>query len=362
MNGYNDILSGINARLGNAPLKTARKELLFSELLSLLSSGLDFSYSFRLLISSEEDKATKALLQRLYDDVVAGKSLSMSLEDSGRFSALDCGVVRIGEETGRLHESLEFLTDYYRKKSAHARMVSSAVSYPIIIMCVAVAVVIFMLTVIVPMFEQVYSRMGGELPALTRWIISVSGKLPAILGVLLLITVAVAVVMYVFRKSDNLRRIKASLVLRTPLAGQIVKKNYQSHFCKLLYLLTVSGIPLLRAVKMLEQIITFYPYQMSFSSIAHELQGGRQFTVSLERYPELYERKLTALLRVGEETNRLPQMLRHQGEELSSQLEHRLKQIGNLLEPLMIMLVGVLVAVILISMYMPMFRLGGLMG
>ncbi|MDL2319679.1 type II secretion system F family protein [Alistipes sp. OttesenSCG-928-B03] len=350
------------AKLSSRPIKDGRKELLFSELLSLLSSGLDFSHSFKLLISGETDDQMRRLLQTMYDKVVSGSSLWQAMSDSGRFTALDYGVVRIGEETGRLNESLQFLNDYYHKKVAQSRMVSSALSYPVIIFIMAVVVVIFMLAVVVPMFEQVYSRMGSELPAMTRWIISASQKFPVYAAVIGTVVVGGVVLLYMFRETVGVRSALSSIALRVPLAGNIIKKNYQAHFCKLLYLLTSSGVPLLSGIAMLRDIITFYPYQLSFTTIAGGLQRGELFAANLEKYPRLYSRKLTTLLRVGEETNRLPEMLLKQGEDLTRELEYRLKQMGNMLEPMMIFLIGILVAVILISMYLPMFKLGGVMG
>lgn len=362
MNNPKPDLRRLIAQLTARPLKDGKKELLFSELLSLLSSGLDFSRSFKLLITGEADDTMKRLLQSLYDKVVSGSSLWQAMSGSGKFSALDYGVVRIGEETGRLNESLQFLTDYYHKKVLQNRMVSSALSYPVIILVMAVAVVIFMLTVVVPMFEQVYSRMGSELPAMTRWIIAVSQQFPVYAAVIGSIVIVVVVALYMMRETKSVRSGLASVVLAIPLAGGIVRKNCQAHFCKLLYLLTSSGVPLLSGIGMLRDIITFHPYQQSFDAIAAGLQRGELFTSNLEKFPSLYSRKLTTLLRVGEETNRLPEMLHKQDEDLTRELEYRLKQMGSMLEPLMIFLIGALVAAILISMYLPMFKLGGVMG
>ncbi len=343
------------------PLKEAKKELLFSELLSLLSAGLDFSHAFQLLIGQESDKQVKQLLERLYTQVVSGSPLWQALESSGRFAALDCGVVRIGEETGRLGEALEFLADYYRKRIVQRRMVNSAVSYPAIILCMAVVVVAFMLAVIVPMFEQVYSRMGGELPGMTRRIIALSRNFPLYASVALTVVSLFALALYSLRRNEQVQRGVAYVLLHLPLVGGILKKNHQAHFCKLLYLLTSSGVPLLHGITMLRSIITFYPYRQSLGSVAEDLARGELFSAGLERYPSLYEKRLTTLLRVGEETNRLPQMLAKQGEDLTRELEYRLKQLGSMLEPVLILLVGLLVAVILISMYLPMFKLGGVM-
>ena len=340
----------------------ARREVFYAELHALLTAGLDFSHAFALLIEGEREVRMKALLERRYAAVLGGAALWQAMERSGVFRALDCGVVRIGEQTGRLPDTLDFLRDYYRKRAAQRRMVSSAVSYPLVILCTAVAVVGFMLAVIVPMFEQVYARMGGQLPALTRWIIGLSKSFPAYAAVTALIGVSAYVALYLNRNRKEVRAWTAGLLLRLPVAGAIVRKDQQARFCKLLYLLISSGVPLLVGVEMLAGVIGFYSYRQSFGVICRGLEQGDSFSAGVAKFPALYDRKLTALIRVGEETNRLPEMLRRQGEVLTEELEFRIKRMGALLEPALIFLVGLLVAVILISMYMPMFRLGGIMG
>ncbi len=340
----------------------ARREVFYAELHALLTAGLDFSHAFALLIEGEREVRMKGLLKRLFDDVVGGAALWQAMQRSGTFRPLDCGVVRIGEQTGRLPDTLDFLRDYYRKRTAQRRMVSSAVSYPLVILCTALAVVAFMLAVIVPMFEQVYARMGGELPALTRGIIALSKSFPAYAVGIAAAGVSAYVILYANRNRKAVQRWISELLLRLPVAGAIIRKNHQAQFCRLLYLLCMSGVPLLTGVGMLSDVIAFYPYRQSFAAICRGLEHGELFSACVARFPALYDRKLTALIRVGEETNRLPEMLRRQGEALTEELEFRIKRMGALLEPALIMLVGLLVAVILISMYMPMFRLGGIMG
>ena len=143
---------GIHGIIPDYKVKDEKREMIFSELNSLLSSGLDLSRSFRLLIDGESDSKVKAVLQRIYDSVVSGSLLWQAVEKCRKFSPLDHGVIRIGEETGRLDESLEFLSTYYKKKTEQRRMVTSALRYPLIVLTVAVVVVIFMMVVIVPMF------------------------------------------------------------------------------------------------------------------------------------------------------------------------------------------------------------------
>ena len=339
-------------------LKEPRKEAFFAELHSLLSAGLDFSHAFELLITDERDEVARKLMKQLFAAVVRGEALCTALQISGRFTALDCGIVRIGEETGRLDEALKFLADYYHKRVAQRRMVSGAVSYPLIILCTAVVVVIFMVLVIVPMFEQVYARLGGELPALTRSIISLSRNFPQQLAIGGLILGSAIVLYFRFRSYDTVRRIIASALLRLPLVGGILRRNNQALFCTLMCLLTRSGVPLLRGVEMLSGIITFWPYQQSLRDIYVDLERGELFADAMARHENIYDRRLVTLIRVGEQTGRLSEMFRKQADDLSARLEHELKQLGTMLEPILILLVGVLVAIVLIAMYMPMFKLG----
>ena len=343
-------------------IKDGKKESLFSELHSLLSSGLDFGRSFCLLIEGENDKRLKRVLESIYASVVKGQTLWESFAAGKRFSALDYGVLRIGEETGRVDESLRFLADYYHKRVEQRRLVTGAISYPLIILVTAIVVLVFMITVIVPMFEQVYARMGGELPGITRWIIDFSKKFPTYLLIGISVVIILVGYFWLNGKSDSTRSFLSRLVLKIPLAGELIRKNYQARFCKLLYLLCSSEVPLLQGIGMFKDIITFYPYQRSFDIICEGLKRGEFFADKLGEFPHIYDRKLYTLVRVGEETNRLEEMLQKQGEDLTRELEHKLKQLGNLLEPVLIMGVGGLVAIVLISMYLPMFRLGGVIG
>ena len=232
-------------KIPEVKLTDARREMFYAELHALLTAGLDFSNAFLLLIEGEEDRRMKALLERLYACVVRGDTLAQAMTHSTAFQPMECGVVRIGDETGRLTETLDFLRDYYRKRTQQRRMISSAVSYPLIILCVAVAVVAFMLSVVVPMFEEVYARMGGELPALTRKIIALSKAFPACAAVAVIAGGGLYLLYRANRQREEVQRWRTAILLRLPVAGEIIRKNMQAQCCKLLDLLCAAGVPLL---------------------------------------------------------------------------------------------------------------------
>lgn len=340
----------------------SRRESFYAELHALLTAGLDFSYAFRLLIDCEHDSQSKMLLTHLYNEVVEGKTLWQAMEHSREFRKLECGVIRIGEETGRLAETLDFLNTYFHKRASQRKLISSAVSYPIVILVVAGAVVTFMLSVVVPMFAEVYMRMGGELPALTRNVVSFAQAFPGRAAIIILFCGGIGMLWYMNREKPRVQSLLTTMWMRLPLIGTIVRKNYESQTCRLLHLLISSGVPLLTAVLMLRDVVEFWPYRQSFGFIAHMLERGESFVDGLAHFPNLYDRKLLALVHVGEETGRLPEMLCRRADTLTIELEYAIRRMGSMLEPLLILLVGILVAIILIAMYLPMFSLGGIMG
>ena len=344
--------------LNNLTFNDKKKQLLFSELHSLLVSGLSFSYSFDLLIQNEIKEKDKRKLEKIYSRIIEGASFWKSLEDSNLFSKLDCGVIRIGEETGKLDQTLVFLNDYYKKKIAQKRMLSSTLSYPIIILLTAILVLTFMIIVVVPMFEQVYSRMGSELPLITQVIIRLSEKFPMILmGITFCIFLFIFFILFSGKK-HRLKIAMSNLLLKIPIIGTLTQKHFQSQFCKLLFLLVSSNVPLLKSLDILGSIINFYPYSKSIHEISEGLKKGETFSENIGVFNNIYGKKLVALIRVGEETNSLEKILNSQAEEITSELEHELKQLGNILEPLLIIFIGIMVAFVLVSMYAPMFKLG----
>ena len=333
------------------------KRTFFSQLQTLIRSGLSFSRAFELIIEGAKTKE-KALYVRIFDEVVSGKELWRSLEADKAFTELDRSVVRIGEETGRLVDALEFLTDYYQKREEQKRMVTSALSYPIITLSIAVIVLVFMLLVVVPMFEQVYARMGGELPAITRQIIGMSESAPAVLGIMVLLGLSMYGVRHMLGSSDKYQSITSGIVMRLPLVSGLIRKYQVSRFSRIMHLLVSSDVPILQALYLMRGIITFYPYRQSIEEVCRMIEKGQTLTGGMDKYENLYGKRFLVLLKVGEETNSIEQMLLTQANDTNAELEHEIKQLNNIVEPFLILAIGIIVAFVLIAMYMPMFKLG----
>ena len=333
------------------------KQSFFSELASLLNAGLSFSRSFQIIIESS-DRHKSCLFNRIFADIISGDSLWNAMHKCQTFSSLDCNVTRIGEESGKLVETLDFLADYYRQRNSLKKMCINALSYPAITICIAMAVLIFMLLVVIPMFEQVYARMGGELPRITVSIVSLSKQFPMISAILIFAGLAVFCLHAAYKEHTGYRKFTSSLILHIPLFREIIKRYQISRFCRIMYLLVSSGIPLLKALKFTGDSVTFYPYQNAIGSICEHIENGGNITSGIDHHEKLFGKKMTALLKVGEETGTLPRMLHSLGEDTEKSLQHLIRQANNMIEPFLILGIGTIVAFILIAMYLPMFKIG----
>ena len=237
-------------------------------------------------------------------------------------------------------------------------MVTSALSYPIITLSIAVIVLVFMLLVVVPIFEQVYARMGGELPAITRQIIGMSESAPAVLGIMVLLGLSMYGVRHMLGSSDKYQSITSGIVMRLPLVSGLIRKYQVSRFSRIMHLLVSSDVPILHALYLMRGIITFYPYRQSIEEVCRMIEKGQTLTGGMDKYENLYGKRFLVLLKVGEETNSIEQMLLTQANDTNAELEHEIKQLNNIVEPFLILCIGIIVAFVLIAMYMPMFKMG----
>lgn len=341
----------------NKNLSDKQRQRFFSQLYVLLHAGLSFSAAFCLIIEGTKE-GEREICERLLKQVVSGDALWAALRDSRCFSRLDCNVIRAGEESGRLLEVLMFLSEYYEKRDAHRKAIVSALSYPMITLAVTVVVIVFMLIVIVPMFEQVYIRMGGELPALTKLLINFSAVMPFIIAVLLGIVAAFFVARHFYRESCWWQERESRVLLGIPAVGGLLKNIELTKFCRIMCLLVESDISLLRSLNLVGDVMLLHSYRKAIRQACFEIENGVMMWETLARESCLYGKKFIAMLRVGEETGALGHMLRTLADDMSTETDYRIKQINNLLEPIMILIVGAIVAFVLIAMYLPMFRLG----
>ena len=334
-----------------------KKEEFYSEIGMLLSSGLDIRTIFHLMVKEKKETKHFNFYQSIYQDLVDGYYLSEALKRTKYISPHEYYSVKIGEESGQLNNVLADLNEYFSRRIKQRRQLISTFSYPVMVIVTAVVIITFMLNYIVPMFEDVFKRFSGELPAITQYILSASQFFKAYFLWFMFVAITLGVFMYLIRKTERFRHITSTILLKIPLLGILVNKIYLARFCQSMALMSSARIPLITALELMEKIIGFYPFEKAMSAIKDDLMNGKTLHESMERY-NFFDMKLLSLTKVGEEVNKLSNIYSKLSRQYSDEVQHRIGVLNSLLEPLLIIIVGLFVAVILIAMYLPMFQMG----
>jgi type IV pilus assembly protein PilC len=341
---------------GSRELSDKKKEALYLELSSLLLAGINLKSSFELITADQEKEKDKQLFNTIQEAVLKGVPFSQALEQTGKFSLYEVYSLQIGEETGKLTEVLGDLAKFYQNKIKQRRKIVSALTYPCVVLSTSLGAVFFMLKFVVPMFGDVFKRFGGQLPWITEKIISMSQAMENNFYGFVIVIAVIAGLIWYSRKTERYRQFISALVLRLPLAGNIVQKIYLARFCNSMRLLINARLPLLRAIALSRQMIGYYPIESSLQKVEDDILKGKSLHQSLQQF-SIYPAKMIQLLKVGEETNQLDYFFARISEQYIDEVEYKTSTISSMMEPLIIIFLGAIVGVILIAMYLPMFQM-----
>jgi type IV pilus assembly protein PilC len=358
--GVFDFLSKDISFSGNA-LSDKKKEAFYHELGILFSAGVDIKSSMELIEEEQVKAKEKVLFSKIKEHIIAGGSLSQALKETEKFSNYEFHSVQIGEETGKLSLVLKELARFYQNKIKQQRQIVSALSYPVLVLSTSLGAIFFMMNYIVPMFADIFKRFGGDLPWITAFILHISEVISSYFYVFVLMVISLVVVFYTQKEKDWFRKIVSTAILKTPFIGEMVRKIYLARFCHSMTLLIGSKIPLVRALSLVKQMIGFYPLEESISQIEYDILHGGSLHKSMAHFP-IYHKRMVSLVKVGEEVNQLEMFFDKIGKQYTEDVEHQTGIISSLMEPLMIIFLGLIVGVILIAMYLPLFKLSSTFG
>lgn len=333
------------------------KERFYSDLGILLSSGIDIKTALELIVQEKKKKNKVLIFETIKDNVIKGNSLSEAMNNTKKFSLYEYYSIKIGEETGRISEILEDLSVFYNNKIAQKRQIMNAFSYPILVLSVALAVVIFMMNVIVPMFKDVFSRFNNDLPALTSFIIKISEFVSANVYLFVLFALTLGFVIITQKNKNWYRRLSSSILLKMPLFGKLTSKIYQARFFQSMALLIGSKVPIIQALDLVKNMMSFYPYEKALTNISDDILAGKTLNESMRKF-SLFDNRTLSLIKVAEEVNQLDSIFEKLNKQYTEEIKHSISLLNGVLEPIMIIFIGVMVGVILISMYLPLFQLG----
>ena len=338
-----------------------KKQAFYTELSVLLKAGITIKEGLTLIVESLKKVGDKELIQNVLDDVVNGKSFSDAAFATGSFSEYEYYSLKIGEETGTIVEVSSELGLFYERKNEQKRIVIAALTYPAIVLSTAFLVVIFMLAYVVPMFQDIFRQNNIELPLITRGIIKLSNLTKSYWLYFVLGIIGIFVALKVFKENMHYKRVLHSLMLRIPIFGPFITKVYLAQFTQAVALLTTAKVPMLNSIQMVKKMIGFVPLQEALEEIEKSILKGNSLSESLKGN-KIFDSRIIALVKVAEETNQTEYVFKQLNTQYSQEVLQQSKVMSTVLEPLIILVIGGIVAVLLVAMYLPMFQLSSAIG
>jgi len=337
------------------------REEFFRELHLMFSTGIDLRLALDIFTQALQNRKQRTLFETIRTSVVEGSTLSAALERSGEFSKYEFHNVRIGEESGTLKEVLKQLADHFKNKIAQRKQLVGALSYPVLVLCTSLGAVTFMLQVVVPMFEDVFKRFGSDLPWLTKVVIRLSEWTSANAFGFIISALLFAAFCYTSRKKTWYREYTTRWMMRIPFFGEITRSAQLGKFSSAMYLLISSRHPLVQSLAMVKEMVGFYPIEKSLAQAEADIISGKTLSQSLAQHP-VYSGKMIALLKMAEEVNKLDIVFAQLRDQFNADVQYRSGLLSNVLEPVLIIFIGVMVGFILIAMYLPLFELSTSIG
>lgn len=337
------------------------KEQFYSELSVLLNSGVNLKRALDLISEMQKKQRDKKLVDDISNQIVAGSSLSEALQKNKNFTPYEYQAIKIGEQTGQLNKITNDLREFFNRKTELRRQLISSLSYPLIVLITACGVVFFMLRYVVPMFVDIFKQNRVELPWLTEVIVRLSGLVVNNGWIVFLLMILVVILFKIVSKKDWYYRFIGSLQIRIPVLGTYIKKIYLIQFTQAMALLTNARIPVVSGIALVRDMIRFYPLEKTLVSIEKDIIQGKKLYESFAVH-SFYDKKLIALLKVAEETNQTEYIFQKLYDQYSMEIKYQGQIISNVLNFLLTLFVGLIVGIILIAMYLPMFKLSSIIG
>lgn len=333
--------------------------LLFTgQLSAMLAGGLHLARILSSLAAETTNKNFQKALIQVRDAITAGSSFADALANHPHiFNRLYVAVVRAGEISGSLPVVLDTLTVYLEKTAQLRRKVVGAVTYPAVILAVAIIIVFVMIVKLVPVFEDVYSRANAVLPAPTRLLIGISTVVRSYTLVVFLLIMGAALFLYMAVQTEAGRRLVDSAKLRVPLFGVLIRKAIMARICRTMSVLLSAGIPLLEATETTARVSGNKIIEGALLTAIRRMQEGGTIAETLRQTGE-FPSMVIQLVSTGEESGTLPGMLGRAATYYEQQVDNTVATLSTLIEPIMIVIMGGIAGGVIIALYLPIFGLG----
>ena len=327
------------------------------QLAGLVGAGLPLERALNTLSQEAETPRQRDLVSALREEVNAGATFAKALAQHPReFSAIYLAVIAAGEQSGHLDMVLESLAEDLQTQQALRNKLLAATLYPAIVSVVALLIVFFLLTYVVPQVAQVFSSNQQALPWLTTFMLGLSALVQALwLWVLLLVAVGIWVLRLALRQSDFRQRFDAAW-LKLPLIGRLSRGYNAARFASTLAMLAAAGVPILKALQAASDTLSNAAMRKDAQEALAMVREGAPLASALAQHAR-FPRLLVMFARLGEQTGTLPIMLQRTAQQLGEEVQRRAMQLATILEPLLIVVMGAVVMLIVLAVMLPIIQL-----
>ena len=330
--------------------------MLFQQISTLFEAQVSALKVFRLLANETENPVLVTILTQVADDLQGGSSISKAFEKHPRvFSPFVVNMVVSGEETGRLDEVFTYLADYIDRTYAMTSKARNALIYPAFVVVTFIAVMVLMLTMVIPKISDIILASGQQIPFYTRIVLGFSSFFVNY-GLYLLVVAVVGVFLLIYyartpKGKNALDRFKVSL----PFIGDFYKKLYLARIADNLSTSLASGIPMVRSIELSSSVVESVVYKNILNETVLAVKGGASVSDSLAKYPEI-PGIMSQMIKVGEETGELGSILKTIAKFYQREVNAAIDTLVSLIEPVMIVFLGVAVGILLASVLIPIYN------
>jgi len=344
---------------GGSSVKQRDIAIFTRQLATMMKAGVPLLQAFDIVGRGATNPRLTKLLNDIRTDVETGTSLSVAFRKHPmQFNALYCNLVEAGEAGGILEQLLERLAIYEEKTLQLKQKVKSALIYPAAVMVVAFVVLTVIMLFVIPAFKEVFTSFGADLPAPTLAVMWLSDKFVHYWWLLLIVGVGGSYMfIQTWRRSETMQIAMDRIFLRLPVFGDLVRKSVLARWTRTLSTLFGAGVPLVEALDSVGGASGNAVYRIATEQIQKEVSTGTALTMSMQN-TGVFPVMVLQMASIGEESGSLDHMLGKAAEFYEEEVDEMVKGLSSLMEPFIIVVLGVLIGGIVISMYLPIFKLG----
>jgi type IV pilus assembly protein PilC len=341
---------------------TTRDVVVFSRQFStMINAGLPILQGLSIVAEQAENKSFRIVMTKVRDDISNGVPLSEAMSKHPKaFNTLYVNMVKAGEQGGILDVIFERLSEYLEKAEGVGRKVKSAMMYPVVVMSIACLVVIFLMVKVIPTFKDVFTSFGAKLPWATQIVVDTSDFLASKKSFLLLAgVIAAGTALSLYRKTKTGAYNWDRMLLKLPVFGVLVRKSAVAKFARTLGTLIKSGVPIMDALETVAKTAGNLVVEKAVNQARDSVREGKTLTQPL-RESGVFPPMVTQMINVGEETGALDAMLSKVADFYEAEVDAAVEGLTTIIEPILILFLGITIGFIVVAMFMPMFQLGSL--